>query len=632
MAAYDAIRDITPDSTPIQRAERLAAARVEAGGPEDDYRLLLEIKRRKESLSDEQARNASLYARMDNLYFPQTITTPGGADHWPVSNPAAGTVHVSVNNQAPYVNIPARLTGTTPVENYVPTEQTDAAIQKAAAAEELYFGWKDEEEFEPKFNEATRVSELYGITYGKVRWNAVEKRPSATVIARPENLFVGWGASDFSRMDWTIYCYGLSPQSIMEEYGFAVVPVEGAKGTFIPYVVGTHNDPLGQTVGTIVNGHQRSAYEQQQVEVYDYWYKKPKGVGKRPEIWNAIYVGNQLVSDAAHPEFDDIPYVPMPNDFIPGSPYGRPAMYDLEQLFREIDERVSNAGAMLGSVVGGQMWQITGSEAPEEVPAGAIPKPNKVAAPGPNARLEAIQPFVPQFALADYIHELKDFLIEASGLNDVLLGKTPAQLVSSKALSALVSQYSARLGVKRDLAYRWRRRMWKLAAMCWERKDRSVKKIIDGNYRIDIVPPDLTPRDELENAQRVMNLVQNRLMSMRRGMDLVGVDNPEAELALVKEEQSDPALNPQAVQAQLTLAAAAAQFGQPAPAPGGSGQNPANGPRPVAGSQSLNGPENAANPPNESVPANAQAGNGAKVQTLVQGGEATGRVLSSQAL
>lgn len=631
MAAYDSLRSITKDSTPIERATALAQAKAETTGEQDEFELLSMLKRRKESMDSEQMRLRALFLRMDNLYYPQTITTPGGADHWPVANPASGTVHVSVNNIAPYVDIPARLQSITPVENYVPVDDSDAARDKAQAAERLYFAWKDEEEFELKYNLANTVKELYGITYGRVYWNAQEKRPSVQVIERPENLYVGWGASDFSRMDWATYCYGLTPQSVVEEFGLFVVPIEANRGVYVPYVTGDSTDPIAtMSQNSYVPGRPRSMYEESQIEVYDYWYKKPTGAGKQPEIWNATFVGNKLVTDARHREFDEIPYVPLANGRLPGSPYGRPALYDLEQLFREVDERVSNAGAMLGSVVGGQMWQLTGSEAPEEVPAGAIPKPNKVAAPGPNARLEAIQPFVPQFAIADYIKEIKDFIIEASGLGDVLLGKTPSRLVSSKALSALISTYASRMGLKRDLTYQWRRRMWKIAGTCWERKDATIKKLLDGNYRLDIIPPDLSPRDELENAQKAINLGQNRYWSMRRVMGATGVDDPEGEIALIREEQSDAALNPQAVQAQLTLAAAAAQFGQQGQPGQPPGTNPANGPTPAAGGPSLNGPENKANPPASSVPTNAQAPNGAKVQTLVQGGEATGRVLTSQ--
>ncbi len=68
----------------------------------------------------------------------------------------------------------------------------------------------------------------------------------------------------------------------------------------------------------------RSQYELQQVEVYDYWYKKPTEPGKPPIVCNSIFVGNTMVKNEEHPEYEGmIPYIPLINQRIPGSPYGK---------------------------------------------------------------------------------------------------------------------------------------------------------------------------------------------------------------------------------------------------------------------------------------------------------------------
>lgn len=629
---------ILAGATKVGRAAIFARSKAVASGKEPEYdeeaAIIQEIRLRKESLDEEQAARRLMFDRMDNLFYPQVVTNPGGADHWPLEKQAAGEVHVSVNNIDPYVTIPASLQAFVPVENYVPEEDSDSEREAAARRERLYFSWKDSEEFELKAHRACFVKELYGFTFAKVWWNAEEKRPSVTILDRPDNLYAGWGASDYSRLDWTVYCYGISAQSAREEYGLDVVPIPVGDDKFVPYVTSDHSDPIGSVYGTnaIVRGRIRSKYERDQIEVYDYWYKKAQGKGKKPAIWNALYVGNALVQNVEHKEFDDIPYILLPNTFVPGFPIGKPALYDLEQLFREKDERITAAAQMIQSVVGGQMWQLTGSEAPEEVPSSAIPKVNTVAAPGPNARIEAIQPFMPQFAVEDYLKRIDKELVEASGLSGPLLGNSPQDLSSSKAFIALVHQYGARISMKRDLLYSWRKKVWRVVAMCWERKNNEIKSLIDGKYRLSVLAPDLTPRDELENAQKVINLVQNGIMSLRYAMDQVGIEDPEAEIVLIKQENSDPALKPEKVQAQVTLAAAMAQFGGQGVVPEQGGQNPANGPTPAAGTPGQSQPENAANPPPESQPENALAGNGAKAQTLVQGGEGTGRILTSAPL
>jgi hypothetical protein len=379
-------------------------------------------------------------------------------------------------------------------------------------------------------------------------------------------------------------------------------------------------------------GRQRTAYEDMQVEVYDYWYRKAGTSRKRPEIWNAIYVGNALVEHKRHPEYDELPYILLANDFIPGYPYGRPELYDLEQLFREKDERLSEAGQMIHSAVGGQMWQIVGPEAPDDVPANAIPKPNKVAAPGAGSEIKTIQPFLPAFPVEEYLKRLDYELEGASGINELLMGRAPlTALGSSKAINALIANYSSRIKMKRDLYYQFRKRVWRMSAKVWERKDSDVRAIIDGQYAIAVDPPDLTPRDALENAQRLINLVQNRLISMERAMDEVGVEDPETEKEIIRTEQTDPALNPAAVQAQMTLAAGmqalGVEQGQAPPTPEQAANSARTLNRPAAGGQSLNAPENQGNPPAESLPANAQPGQ-ALAQTMVQEGEASGRVVT----
>lgn len=640
-------------SANVDRAARFAEYAVANRGEDpydsDEYKIIAEIRNRKTMLEPEQARLRVLFQRMDNLFYPQDITT-GGADHWPEGE-QPGRVHISDNTPPVYVEIPASLQAYEPIENYVagagdpdapdPEKAEQEAREQAARIENLYFEWKDETEFELMVHQACIVKALYGFTYGKVYWDSLAKRPTVTLIDSPENLYVGWGSSDFSRMDWAIYCYGLSHQSVRELYGLEVHPRQDGEDVneYFPFVTtGDHSDPLGNVYGKVTDlkpERTRSEYEQRQVEVYDYWYKKPgkarKGQASKSEIWNAIYVGNFLVKNAKHAEYDDLPYVPLTNTYIPGSPYGRPELYDLEQLFREFDERLTNAGQMIASTTDGQRWQLVGPEAPDDLPANAVPQPNKVATPGPGAEIKAIQPFIGQYAAEDFLKRLEAEMEKVSGLNELLLGRAPATILgSSKAIAALVANYEARISIKRKLLYQWRKKVWRMAAQVWESKDAQVKSIIDGHYRIEVKPPELTPRDELENAQKALNLMQNRAWSLRRTMDATGVEDPEAEIKTIREEQTDAALNPAAVQAQATLLATLQSLGV-AP-PQGSVNQAQNAARtlnpPAPGGQSLNAPENQANSPN--TPANAQAPNGAKAvsQSLLQGGEASGRVLT----
>jgi hypothetical protein len=618
------------EAAALKMLESSLVAKEQDPKQSDDYTLLQEILGRKQLVDPEQNRLKALFRRMDNLYHPETMTL-GGADHWAEDPSArlAGRAHVSVNIHHAYVQIPAAIQAVRPVINYVPTGSTKEDRVAASYREKLFFRWWEANDMDLQMEQAALLKELYGHTAAKIYWDPVEKAPKISIIERPENLYLGFGNSDYNRLDWALYTYGMSPQSIQEDWGVNVIPVKQGEKWF-PYTSrGDHADPIGNVWANAFERNplrRETAYEQMQVEVYDYWYKVPTKPGKAPMVYNAIYVGNTLVKNDAHPEYaGQIPYIHLPNGKIPGSPYGKPALYDPEQLLREKDERVTAMAQMIQSIVGGQMWQLVGAEAPDEVPPNALPKPGRVATPGPGNELRAIQPFIPQFQIEAYVGRIDRELTVATGLNDLLLGLAPAQVLgSSRAIAALIANYESRLAPKRKVFYAWIKKVWEMCARIWEAKEPGVAALIAGEYRIEIVAPELTPRDTLELASTAINLVQNRLWSAERAMDRVGVEDPIGEKELIRDEQTDATLNPaavatmtqvigqmqqmqqatqmqqqqsaqQAMQQQLMMSQEQAQNAQRTLTAG------------VPGSQSLNQPENQAQLPPEANAANAAA-------------------------
>jgi hypothetical protein len=485
-----------------------------------------------------------------------------------------------------------------------------------------------------RLEEAALLKSLYGTTAGKVYWDPIKKMPRVQIVDTPENLYLGYGTSDYTRVDWAIYSYGLSPQAAMEDYGINVIPVRDGEQWF-PYTsASTHDDPIASIY---LNSYHRdpvryqTAYDQMKIEVMDYWYKHPTTPGKPPLVCNVIIVGNTIVKKTEHPELEGvIPYIMLRNSMIPGSPYGKPELYDIEQLLREKDEKITAQAQMIHSVVGGQMWQLVGAEAPDEVPANAIPKPNQVATPGAGNRIESINPFIPQFQVEDYNKRIDRELAVVSGLNDLLLGLAPSSVLgSSRAIAQLMANYEARISPKRKILYAWIQDVWEVCARMWEIKDKAVSNILDGEYSIAITPPELTPRDTIELAQTAINMVQNRLWSSERAMDRMGVTDPEGEKDLIRDEQTDATLNPAAVQTMATLIQMFNQMQQQAPqqamqqSEAGRASaleamaslNP-----PAPGSEMLNSPSEQGNPPPEALPENAQPG-AAELAALLGGNE-----------
>ena len=581
----------------------------------EEFVRFREMLSRRTQLESEQARLRSMFRRFDNLYHPTTFTT-GGADHWPEDPSArlAGRSHISVNVHPAYVNIPASLQAVRPVINYVPAGTDKEARMLAAERERLFFRWWEENDFDLLLEDACTLKALYGHTAAKIYWDPVTLLPRVSIVEAPENLYLGYGSSDYRRIDWALYVYGLSPQAAKEEFGVDSIPVpNGSNPTFVYTTSSTHDDPLASVYRNNLEKNpqrNRSQYELQQVEVYDYWYKVPTAVGLPPIVFNAIFVGNTMVKNEAHPEYGGVlPYVPLINSRIPGSPYGKPELYDVEQLLREKDERMSAQAQMISSTVMGQMWQLVGAEAPDEVPPNAIPKPNRIATPGPGNEIRTIAPFIPEFQVEDFNKRIDREIAVVTGLNDLLLGLAPTSVLgSSRAIASLVANYEARLAPKRKLLYSWLKQVWELTGRLWSFKDTDVEFIFGNEYRIDIVPPELTPRDTLELAQTAINLVQNRIWSSERAMDRVGVEDPEGEKDVIREEQTDATLNPSAVLTMGNLVAVFRQLGVALPNQQGMNQsaNAARQQNPQPGTtEAQASPEQRPNQPAEQRPANA---------------------------
>jgi hypothetical protein len=212
--------------------------------------------------------------------------------------------------------------------------------------------WWEESDMDIVMEDAALYKSLYGDTAAKVYYDEDEGLPKVDVVSSPENMYVGYGSSNFQEMDWVIYHYGLSPQAVEEEFDLKVMPVQ-SDGQYYPYVHSAdHSDPLAQAWGSMAErtvDRRDTAYERMQVGVYDYWYKKQDG--DTEQVYNAVFIGNKMVKNEQRPEYGGtLPYIPLINSRIPGSPYGKPELYDIEQLLREKDERITQAAQFIQQV------------------------------------------------------------------------------------------------------------------------------------------------------------------------------------------------------------------------------------------------------------------------------------------
>jgi hypothetical protein len=643
------------------------------GTDEEAIHLLDSLHSRRLSVEPEQAVFATLCDRWDNLYYPQGFTS-GGADHWAddfSAQPGSGRAHVSVNSYAPYVDIPAALTAFPPIENMVPTQQDDSGRRIATLVERLYSAWKDKVFYEMLSHRACVTKALYGRTASKIVWNSDEMRPEFEVIDQPRNLYLGWSNSQYNRLDWACYSYLVTPDQALEDWGACVERGIDSEGKPYPYITYPAVGMAGVTQILPVNNWNPSS--DIRIEVSDYWYRKPRedaryelGKPVKFETWNAIFIGNLMVKNTMHREYrGKLPYVPLFNSYVPGMPNGKGNFWDIEQLLREKDERISENAQMIHRAIAGQMWQLTGAEAPSSVDPALKPEPNAIAAPGAGNRIEALQPWMPEFQVEQYLARIDRELVDASGLNDLMRGMAPTQVMSSgKAVAALVSNYETRMTMPRNLFYQWRLDNWEIAKTMWVEKMPELKDILDGTTKLIIESPSLTPRDDAEMSTIALNMKDGKLWSSLRAMDRTGVDDPEAEQDLIRAEQTDATLNPASVQVMVSLMAMMQQMQMQAPeqlqqqgveAQGEMAANMAamRGEGTATGTESMNGPGEAPETPPEMMPGNTPEGaamgaagpEGALPapgegevpsqmlsQYQIQGGEASPRIVGQQTI
>lgn len=511
--------------------------------------------------------------RNDDLFY-STSFTAFGADLWS-DDPnlkVDGRSHVSINNPQVYVEVPAALQAVEPIENMVAIEDSEEGRDNANSLERVRESWKVDTMWQLKRHKGATIKALYGRTASFVYPDDAMGYPCAEVVINPRNLYLGFKDDNYDELEWAAQVTLLDPNAAMERYSVEITPKSLEDGTVTPWVVGAL-DAAGADIPRM-----ELNWGPARIEVWDYWYRKIGTPGKRGEqakmeTWNCIVVGNEIVRDEKYAYYKgDLPYVPLFNTFIPGTPTGRSELHDMEQLIREKMTRITAGAQMIQKATAGDYWQITGENAPARGVAAVKPIMNQTVSPGPGNRFEAIAPYVAEFQLEQFLGRLDREMAIISGLNDLLLGLAPsAVLNSSKAIYALIANYESRIAMRRLLFYEWDRKTWELVCRVWSNmkgeNGKFIKRVIGkGMPRLDITDPSLSPRDEMETSQRAANLVGSKLWSQARGMDAVGVDDPEQEQNIIRRESTDATLWPDRVNLMVQLMSALNAAGAQAPA------------------------------------------------------------------
>jgi hypothetical protein len=560
----------------------------------DEAQVLIDASNRITQTDSTQALLKSRYNKFRHWY------APANGDQWPWDKAKRpGKIHVSINILKPAVDIDSRLQSILPrVHCESPTHDPDTE-RRAEATEKLILSSLEETGWDVWLNDLTKVKSLLGKGVIKAFWNTEDDRPDCSIIETPENLRIGWGASDFTQMDWAIYEYHISPLQAAQQYGLSVEVKRN--GDAIVTRSGTkHDDPLGQRQP--MQSHQKSGdgdrqpsdYEATHVQVWDYWYKK-KG-DKRPLVWNAIIVGTNkgrvVVRNAQHPEMPDIPYIIIENDHKPADPDGMSTIEHLTDFQEEYNRLVSHWLQLIADNTD-PAWQAVGPGA-DSVPAGIVPKAGQIIALGADIKIEPIEKPQNQVPLEQAIGALWDSFHKESGLPEITFGTMPGAQTSGRAMAVQIEAVQNRADPRRRRLYRglkelilfWlfmaEERNWALpitlpaSPEATEDQAQSiispeakpdertvqvpVREVIKGMRRWRLTEPEITPRDNIEHANTQIQILNARGQSLQRFMDQIGVDSPLIELSKIIEERSNAALFPGDVQAQVAAAATLLQM------------------------------------------------------------------------
>jgi hypothetical protein len=486
---------------------------------------------------------------------------PTNNDQWPADRAKRpGKVHVTANIAKTAVDVDSRIQSILPRVT-LPTATLPAnEATRAEAAEAILLMWLESSGWDNWFNILCQTRSIYGKGVLKPFWNARTKQPDVYVIENPAQLRLGWGSDDYTRLDWAIYEYSLSPLAVQAKWSHVRVDEDWAKGppALTIFGGGSHEDPLDQKKDDYWAPRYRefSDYEKKQIKVWDYWY-----IGKDETPMNAIMVNGRIVEGPhEHSELADIPYIIIENDHEPGNPEGVSTIEPILDLQNEFNRLISHGLQHIADDVD-PAWYLKGPTA-QTVPPGLVPRAGEVVGAGENS-IELIPKGVNSFPIESMMSAMWDNFHKLTGLPEILFGETPGGDTSGRAIAIQVEAAANRLDPRRRRLYTGLKELLIFWVIMAEKKNPKVqvsdtervglKKLVGGFRQFKIIAPEMTPRDNAEVTQNELNKVNGLITSRRSAMNATGVESPEAELKVIAQEQMNADLNPAAVQAKVAI-------------------------------------------------------------------------------
>jgi len=426
------------------------------------------------------------------------------------------------------------------------------ARERAKIVEELWYATLYDNSFETTLEEGARNGSKLGTTIWQWGWDSVKKKPFFINVAVPENLRIGWASTDYKKVNWVIHSYRLSLDEAKERFnrepGYEGV-LDTLMATEDTNLSAPHQSKSLGTAGVELKDQSIS----DQVTVKDGCVKDENG-----NIWNIILVEDRLVKRTRFPEgWPDIPYLVIPNIIDPGRPWGIPDIQPVFDHQLEINERVCD-NADLMRQINFVKYKVTNM--PEAQP-GDFEVGGRIFKLLEGQDVEAVSQPVSVWPFKDHIERMMQMFSHQSLLPPQVFGASPGNIVTGAGISALFQGALSRMKAKQkrwNLAFSqlFRNMMW-----LWANYNEDAKEILkDGEYQLEVIWPDMLPKDNAIHIQNVLNKLNARSISLETAMNELGVKSPADEKDLIREERTDPTLFPE--QAVATAQAIKALTGQ----------------------------------------------------------------------
>lgn len=511
--------------------------------------VIQQAKRRYTATDSHHAALLGNYRQWHRLYAP-----PRG-DQWPEdAEQRPGKIHITSNIVKPFVDIDGRLQAKLPRISLIPIDLSDKERARAEMAEKLVQTWLDASDWEWWMQRLTRGKGIYGKGVLFPFWNKEERRPDVLHLEQPHNLRVGWGSNDFTTKDWALYEYTLSRTQVEERWPDVIVTDRDPGDATLPLTVtlggNTHEDPLAQRMTNVSDPmRQPTDYERKHIVVWDYWYRKGG------EIYNCILLQREcpVKAPTLHKEYAAIPYIVVENDHEPGSPEGLSTVAQLADIQIEMNRALSQFVQLIVDNLD-PAWQVDD----DSVPDGVVPKAGEIIAAGDEHQIRPIEKTVNTFPIDQLLSALWNQAHRTTGEGEILFGAPASAQDSGRALAVQIESVINRMEPKRAELYSGLRELIQFWVVMVERIDPKFdefrpSEIVKNQRRWKVVAPEVTPKDQADHTNTVINKLNAMLIDLRTAMDELGVDAPEDMLEMISKDRSTLPLYPGNVQAMAQV-------------------------------------------------------------------------------